>query len=269
VTTATGRPRTRDRRTRPSPPLAYVPLREQPLRRLPQLVAGLVLYGFSLAALVRASLGVNPWSVLYEGVQRHTTLSFGTVSAVVGIAVLLLWIPLGQRPTLGTATNILVLAYASDLGLSVLPEHPGVPARVGLLVGGVLLNGLSVAVYVGARLGPGPRDGLMTGTAARSGRSVRLVRTLIEAVVLLAGLLLGGSVGPGTLLYASAVGPLTQLFLPRFAYRADAGRREPARRSGRRAQVTAAQRPAIRCGWPVRGPRHSPPRGRRPSSDGP
>ncbi|SEG76424.1 Uncharacterized membrane protein YczE [Actinacidiphila yanglinensis] len=208
----------------PLPLLGYVPLRAHPYRRVPQLLLGLAMYGFSLSALVRAALGVNPWSVLYEGVQRHTPLSFGTVGAIVGVLVLLLWIPLRQRPTFGTFANIAVLACSSDLGLALLPPHPGLPARVGLLAGGVVLNGLSVAVYVGARLGPGPRDGLMTGTAAATGWSIRRVRTLMEVTVLVAGALLGGGVGPGTVLYAVAVGPITQFLLPRFAHRTAAER---------------------------------------------
>ncbi|WP_411135790.1 YczE/YyaS/YitT family protein [Streptomyces sp. C10] len=216
-----GRTRLRWSRTRPSPPppLTYVPVGERPLRRLPQLLVGLALYGFSLSVMVRASLGVNPWSVLYEGLENYTSLSFGTISAVLGVLVLLLWIPLKQKPTLGTIANILVLAYSSDLGLSLIPQHFGLPTRAGLLVGGVLLNGLSVAVYVGARFGPGPRDGLMTGASAVTGRSIRLVRTVIEIAVLAVGGLLGGGVGVGTVLYALAVGPVTQFFLPWFAYR--------------------------------------------------
>ncbi|MFC5834763.1 YitT family protein [Nonomuraea insulae] len=209
---------------RPVPRLDYVSLREHPLRRLPQLFAGLALYGLSLSAMVRAALGVNPWSVLYEGLEHHTSLSFGSISAVLGVLVLLLWIPLKQRPTFGTVANIIVLACSSDLGLLLIPEHLGLPARVGLLAGGVLLNGLSVAVYVGARFGPGPRDGLMTGASAVTGRSIRFIRTLIEITVLAAGWLLGGSVGAGTVLYAVAVGPITQFFLPWFTYR---GRAEP------------------------------------------
>ncbi|WP_433438349.1 YczE/YyaS/YitT family protein [Nonomuraea sp. CA-141351] len=209
------------------PPLTYVPLGRHPLRRLPQLFIGLALYGFSLSVMVRASLGVNPWSVLYEGLTLRTPLSFGTISAVLGVLVLLLWIPLKQRPTFGTVANIVVLAYSSDLGLSLIPEHLGLPARVGMLIGGVLLNGFSVAVYVGARLGPGPRDGLMTGAAATTGRSIRLVRTLIEITVLAAGWLLGGSVGVGTVLYALMVGPTAQFFMPWFAYRGHELQREP------------------------------------------
>ncbi|MFH8609812.1 YitT family protein [Streptomyces sp. NPDC018029] len=199
--------------------ISYVPFHEHPLRRLPQLLLGLALYGFSLSMLVRAALGVNPWSVLYEGLERRTPLSFGTISAVLGVLVLLLWIPLRQRPTFGTFANIAVLAVSSDLGLLVVPNHLGLPARIGLLVAGVVLNGLAVAVYVGARFGPGPRDGLMTGAAAATGCSLRRVRTLIELSVLAVGWLLGGTVGVGTVLYASAVGTVTQHFMPRFAYR--------------------------------------------------
>ncbi|WP_328536339.1 membrane protein YczE [Streptomyces sp. NBC_00344] len=219
-------PRTsRTRTPKAPPPLSRVSFGERPLRRLPQLFTGLALYGFSLALMVRASLGVNPWSVLYEGLERHTSLSFGTISGVVGVLVLLLWIPLKQRPAFGTFANIIVLAYTSDLGLLLVPRHLGIPARGGLLAGGVLLNGLSVAVYVGARFGPGPRDGLMTGAAGATGRSMRSIRTLMEITVLIVGRLLGGNVGAGTVLYALAVGPVTQFFLPWFAYRSTADSR--------------------------------------------
>ncbi len=223
-------------RTSPPPsPLTCVPLGESPLRRLPQLFTGLALYGFSLALTVRASLGVNPWSVLNEGLEHRTSLSFGTVTAVVGALVLLLWIPLEQSPKFGTFANIVVLAYASDLGLLLVPEDLGLPARTGLLVGGVLLNGFSVAVYVGARFGPGPRDGLMTGLSAVTGRSIRLVRTLIEITVLAVGWLLGGTVGAGTVLYALAVGPTAQFFMPWFAYRGVAERTDVLPRTRRTA----------------------------------
>ncbi|MFD1663503.1 YitT family protein [Streptomyces caeni] len=184
--------------------------------------------------MVRASLGVNPWSVLYEGLEHHTSLSFGMISAAVGVVVLLLWIPLRQRPTFGTVANIVVLAYSSDLGLSLIPQHLGLRARTALLAGGVLLNGFSVAVYVGARFGPGPRDGLMTGASAATGRSIRLIRTLIEITVLAVGWVLGGSVGVGTVLYALTVGPITQFFIPRFAYRGrDESRASPTPRRRR------------------------------------
>ncbi|WP_232543913.1 YczE/YyaS/YitT family protein [Streptomyces buecherae] len=206
------------------PPLTYVRLGERPLRRLPQLFAGLALYGFSLAVMVRAALGINPWSVLYEVLERHTSLSFGTISGLVGALVLLLWIPLRQRPTFGTVANIVVLAFSADLGLWLLPADLGLPGRIALLVGGIPLNGLAVAVYVGARCGPGPRDGLMTGASALTGRSLRLVRTLTELTVLAVGWLLGGGVGVGTVAYALTVGTITQLCLPLCAYRTPAER---------------------------------------------
>ncbi|AJE86992.1 hypothetical protein SLNWT_6616 [Streptomyces albus] len=217
-----GRRATRGRS--PLPPLTYVPLGERPLRRFPQLLLGLALYGFSLSAMVRSSLGVNPWSVLYEGLERHTPLSFGMISALLGVLVLLLWIPLKQKPTLGTFANILVVGSSSDLGLWLIPADLGAVERVGLLLGCVVLNGLSIAVYVGARFGPGPRDGLMTGMSAVTKRSIGLVRTLIELTVLAIGWTLGGSVGVGTVAYALLVGPVTQFFLPWFAYRRDSGR---------------------------------------------
>ncbi|MBB5936628.1 membrane protein YczE [Streptomyces zagrosensis] len=212
----------------PTPPsLSYVSLGERPLRRLPQLFVGLALYGFSLALMVRASLGVNPWSVLYEGLEGRTALSFGAISAIVGVLVLLLWVPLKQRLRCGTAANIIVLACSSDLGLLLVPQHLGLPTRIALLVGGVALNGLSVAVYVGARCGPGPRDGLMIGVCAVTGRSIRLVRTVLEVVVLAGGWLLGGTVGVGTVLYALTVGSITQLLMPWCVYRSHAERQAP------------------------------------------
>ncbi|GGQ08993.1 membrane protein YczE [Streptomyces roseolilacinus] len=223
----------RTRRARPSaPPLTYLSLREHPLRRLAQLFTGLALYGFSLSLLVRASLGANPWSVLYEGVAHRTSLGFGTVSAALGVLVLLLWIPLRLRPRLGTFANIVVMACASDAGLALVPEGLGLPARICLLVGGVLLSGLAVAVYVGARLGPGPRDGLMTGTAAMTGCSLRRVRTLMEVVVLASGWALGGTVGVGTALYALVIGPVAQVCLPRFTHPSSSDRAATAGRPG-------------------------------------
>lgn len=239
------------------PPLGYLPLAERPLRRLPQLFLGLTLYGGSLALMVRAGLGLSPWSVLNEGLARRTGLSFGTLTGLVGALVLLLWLPLRQRPTFGTFANIVVLAGSSDLGLRLLPQHLGLPARIGLLAGGVLLNAFAIAVYVGARCGPGPRDGLMTGASAATGRSLRLVRTLIEIGVLVVGRLLGGSVGAGTVLYALAVGPTTQFFLPWFVYRspAEGGRFSPRSLRPRRGSPGGPSRPGS-SRW-VRRPRTS------------
>jgi uncharacterized membrane protein YczE len=182
-------------------------------------VAGLALYGASMAMLTRAHLGLDPWDVLNDGLTKLTGLSFGTMTAVVSVAVLLLWIPLRQRPGIGTVANVVVISVVVDLVRAVLPDQHVLAWQIVLMVGGVALNGLATAVYVGARLGPGPRDGLMTGLAGRTGWSVRLVRTGIELTVLAAGWLLGGSVGVGTVLYALTIGPLTQALLPFVTYR--------------------------------------------------
>ncbi|MGH3517940.1 MAG: YczE/YyaS/YitT family protein [Haloechinothrix sp.] len=191
----------------------------QPSRRLPQLVAGLVLYGTSMAMQTRAGLGLSPWDVLHEGLTNRTGLSFGTITAIVSVAVLMIWVPLRQRLGVGTVANVAIIAVTVDVVRAVLPEQHTPGWQIALLVGGIVLNGLATAAYVGARLGPGPRDGLMTGIAARTGRSIRLVRTGIEVTVLSAGWFLGGTVGIGTVLYALAIGPLTQLFLPTLAWR--------------------------------------------------
>jgi len=182
-------------------------------RRFGQLLAGLFLYGWSMAMLLRSSLGLDPWDVFHEGITRVVPLSFGQVAIVVGALVLLLWIPLRQKPGIGTILNILVIGLAADLGLAVMPAAGDPVGRVLLLVGGVVLNGLAGALYVGARLGPGPRDGLWVALTARTGASIRLVRTLIELTVLGIGWLLGGTVGIGTVLYALAIGPLVQFFM--------------------------------------------------------
>jgi uncharacterized membrane protein YczE len=184
-------------------------------RRLIQLYAGLVLYGVSLALMVRAELGLDPWDVLHQGLADRLPLTFGQVVIVVGALVLLAWIPLRQRPGLGTISNVIVIGLAVDAALAVLPPPDPMAWRITFLVSGVVLNGVATAAYIGARLGPGPRDGLMTGLVARTGRSVRLIRTSIEVGVLATGWLLGGTVGVGTVLYAIAIGPLVHLLLPR------------------------------------------------------
>jgi uncharacterized membrane protein YczE len=200
--------------------LRPIPVTRNPGRRLPQLFCGLVLYAVSMAMQIRSGLGLNPWDVLHEGLTRQTPLSFGLITGITGAVVLLLWIPLRQRPGVGTVANVVVIAAVVDVALALLPAPDALLARIALLMGGIVLNGVATAAYVGARLGPGPRDGLMTGLSARTGRSVRLVRTCIEVAVLACGWLLGGTVGLGTVLYALAIGPLTQAFLPLFAVRA-------------------------------------------------
>jgi uncharacterized membrane protein YczE len=193
-------------------------LRYRPLRRLTQLYAGLVLYGVSMALMIRSGLGLNPWDVFHQGVSQQTHLSIGTVSIIVGASVLLLWIPLRLRPGLGTVSNVVVIGLVVDAALALLPADLPLAARIVLLVTGIVANGAATGLYLGARLGPGPRDGLMTGFAARRpGRSVRLVRTVIEVTVLSLGWLLGGTVGVGTVGYALAIGPLAQFFIPIFA----------------------------------------------------
>jgi uncharacterized membrane protein YczE len=191
-----------------------IPVTTRPVRRLTQLAAGLVLYGVSMALMIRGGLGLDPWDVLHDALSRRTGLTFGTVTGIVGALVLLCWIPLRQRPGVGTVANIVVVALAVDAALAVVGQADAMALRIGLMVAGVVLNGLATAAYIGVRLGPGPRDGLMTGLAARTGVSIRVVRTGIELTVLTAGWLLGGTLGVGTVVYALAIGPLTQAFLP-------------------------------------------------------
>lgn len=186
-------------------------------RRLTQLYAGLALYGASSALLVEAGLGLEPWNVLHQGLAELTGLTIGVVSIIVGAAVLLLWIPLRQRPGLGTVSNVFVVGIAMDATLAAVPAAHSLAVRIPLLVAGIVLNGVANGLYIAARFGPGPRDGLMTGLHRRTGRSIRLMRTGIEIAVVITGFLLGGTVGVGTVLYALAIGPLAQLFLRLFA----------------------------------------------------
>ncbi|MCX8455433.1 YczE/YyaS/YitT family protein [Paenarthrobacter ureafaciens] len=185
-------------------------------RRLTQLLLGLAMYGISLAMFIRAGLGLDPWDVFHQGVSEKTGLSIGVVVIVVSFLVLLLWIPLRQMPGIGTLANAVLVGLFADLGLWLIPEFSHLGGQIALLAGAVALNGIASACYIGARLGPGARDGLMTGLVRRTGWSVRLVRTGIEVTVLAIGWLLGGSVGVGTVVYALAIGPLVQLLLPRF-----------------------------------------------------
>jgi uncharacterized membrane protein YczE len=186
-------------------------------RRLIQLYAGLALYGASSALLVEADLGLEPWNVLHQGLAELTGLTIGVVSIIVGAAVLLLWIPLRQRPGLGTVSNVFVIGLAMDATLALVPDAHSLAVRVPLLLAGIVLNGAATGLYIAARFGPGPRDGLMTGLHRRTGRSIRLMRTGIESAVVVTGFLLGGTIGVGTVLYAVSIGPLAQLFLRVFA----------------------------------------------------
>lgn len=180
-------------------------------------MVGLVLYGVSMALMIESRLGLDPWDVFHQGVAETTGLRFGSVVIITGAVVLLLWIPLRQRPGVGTIANVIVIGVAVEAALAVIPAVDPVPGRIALLTGGILLNGVATGLYIGARLGPGPRDGLMTGYVARNPRrSIRLVRTTIEVTVLAIGWLLGGTVGLGTIAYALAIGPLAHVFIPLF-----------------------------------------------------
>lgn len=178
----------------------------------------LLLYGVSIAMVVRAGLGVFPWDVLHQGIARRTPFSLGTVTVAVSLVVLLAWLPLRQRPGVGTVANVLVIGLVVDPAVALIPAPRAAPLRVLLMLAGVLLNAAATAAYLGVQLGPGPRDGLMTGLVRRTGGSVRLVRTGIELGVVTLGWLLGGTLGVGTVLYAVGVGPVVQVLLPRVSF---------------------------------------------------
>jgi uncharacterized membrane protein YczE len=191
-------------------------MRPPRVRRLTQLYAGLLLYGVSDSMLLLAGLGVDPWDVLHQGLSRRLGLGVGTWAVIVGVLVLLLWIPLRQRPGFGTLSNVVVIGLVIDAMLATVPPVHGLAARVLVMVSGVVLNGIATGAYIGAGLGPGPRDGLMTGMAAR-GHSIRVVRTSIEVTVLVTGWLLGGTVGVGTVVYALGIGPIAHVSIPLLA----------------------------------------------------
>lgn len=186
-------------------------------RRLAQLYAGLVLFGVSMALLVRSRLGNMPWDVLHQGLVRQVGGTIGQWSIAVGALVLLAWIPLRERPGLGTVSNVVLIGASVDATLALLPVAGPMPARVAFMAAGIVLNAIATALYVGAHLGPGPRDGLMTGFVRRTGASVRLVKTLIEVTVVLAGWAMGGTLGVGTAVFVLTIGPLVQVFLHRLA----------------------------------------------------
>ncbi len=185
-------------------------------RRLIQLFLGLCLYGFSIALMVRAGLGLTSWDVFHQGLAGRTGLTLGTIVIIVGAVVLLLWIPLRQRPGIGTISNVFMIGIAADAGLWLIEPATSLAAGWAMLLTGIFLNGAAGGAYIGAGLGPGPRDGLMTGFVARTGGSIRLVRTVIEVLVVAAGWAMGGTLGIGTVLYAVAIGPILHRMLPAF-----------------------------------------------------
>lgn len=186
-------------------------------RRVPRLLLGLVLFGVGIACMVRADLGLSPWDVLHQGVANRTSLSIGTVAVLTSLVVLVLWTPLRERPGIGTLANAVIIGPVVDLTLALVPPMTALPPRIGLMLAGPVLVAIGSGFYIGAGLGPGPRDGLMTGLARRGWR-VGPVRAGIEAIVLVLGWLLGGTVGVGTVVFTVGIGPLVQVFLPRLAW---------------------------------------------------
>jgi uncharacterized membrane protein YczE len=184
------------------------------IRRVLQLLVGLVLYGAGCALTVEAGLGVDPWTVFAQGLSIHTGIGIGWITNIVGFLVLLLWIPLRQKPGIGTVANILLVGTSMQVALWVMPPVAGIAAQIGVLVGGILLVALASGLYIGGRFGPGPRDGLMTGLHARFGWPIWACRALVEVSVLAIGWVLGGTVGIGTVLFAALIGPLVHIALP-------------------------------------------------------
>lgn len=193
-------------------------------RRMTVLLLGLFLYGFTMAMLVESTLGLDPWDVFHEGVANRVPLSFGQVVIATGAVVLLLWIPLRQRPGIGTVLNVVIIGLAADFGIWLIDQPDHLVWRALLLVGGVVGNGFAGALYISANLGSGPRDGLWLALVRRTGRSIRFWRTSIELTVLVIGFVLGGTVGVGTVLYALAIGPLVQFFIALLPDRTSAAR---------------------------------------------
>ena len=188
-------------------------------RRLIQLLVGLFLYGIAIALMVRAGIGLSPWDVLAQGLSFKTGIAFGWITNLVGLVVLAFWIPLRQRPGLGTILNVLLIGPSAQLGLDLLPQQTELWAQVLFFAAGLALLAVATGLYIGPRMGPGPRDGLMTGLHARTGRPIWMVRTAIEVTALIIGWVLGGNVGVGTLAFALLVGPLCSITLPFFAIR--------------------------------------------------
>lgn len=206
-------------------------------RRVLQLLIGLALYGAGCAMTVEAGLGVDPWTVFAQGLSVRTGIGIGWITNIVGFLVLLLWIPLRQKPGVGTIANILLVGTSMQIVVTIFPPVDGVVAQFATLLGGIVLVAIASGLYIGARFGPGPRDGLMTGLHARLGWPIWLCRVAVEVTVLLVGWLLGGTVGIGTVLFAALIGPLVHLALPLFDTRRRAGRHAAPART---AQVSPA-----------------------------
>lgn len=183
------------------------------LPRLPGLLLGLVLFGIGIALMADADMGLGPWEVFHQGIARMTGLQLGTVSILLGVPILLAWYPLGERPGVGTLINIVLVGTATNVALGVIPAAEGQPQQLLMMIAGVVTIAIGSGLYLASDLGPGPRDGLMTGLHFRFGWSIRRSRTAIEVSVLILGFLLGGTVGLGTVLFALGIGPLVQVAL--------------------------------------------------------
>jgi uncharacterized membrane protein YczE len=183
-------------------------------RRIAQLLVGLFAYGFAIAMMIKAALGISPWDVLSQGIVLHTGLNYAVITNVVGALVLLLWIPIRQKPGIGTLANVLLIGPSIEVGLWLLPDLSDLVPRILLFAGGLVLLAVATGLYIGARFGPGPRDGLMTGIHRRTGLPIWIVRTSIEVTVVAIGWLLGGNAGLGTVAFALLIGPMVNVTIP-------------------------------------------------------
>jgi uncharacterized membrane protein YczE len=220
-------------------------------RRIIQLFVGLYLYGLGIALIVRGELGVAPWDVLTQGIAKQTGLGFGLITIITSGIVLLLWIPIRQRPGFGTLMNALLVGPFADLSLWMIPTGLDLWARILMLLGGILVLAVATGLYIGAHFGPGPRDGLMTGLHRRTGWRIWIVRTGIEVTVLITGFLLGGNVGVGTLAFALLIGPLCGYAIPLFAVKRTTDATAPAAHTARARRRTPSRRTAPTRATPV------------------
>lgn len=204
----------------------FIPVRGKNLRRrFVQLIIGLVLFGVGIAMMLQSRLGLPPWDVLHQGLTEEFGITVGIWSIIISVAILVLWLPLREKYGVGTVLNAIIIGVVIDIGALVIPQPESVWWNIVLMLGGIVLIGLASGMYIGANLGPGPRDGLMTAIARR-GPSIRLTRWGLEVVVLITGILLGGTFGVGTIAFAVFIGPIVQFFLPRWSI--DTGRPEDA-----------------------------------------
>ena len=198
------------------------------LPRLPGLLVGLIAFGIGIALMARSGLGLGPWEAFHQGLGNHLGVPLGTIGIALGIPILALWWPLGERPGIGTVLNVVFIGSSTNVGLAVLPAASGVAAQLAELLAGIAVIAIGSGLYLAADLGPGPRDGLMTGLHHRFGWSIRRARTTVELTVLVLGYLLGGTIGLGTVLFALGIGPLVQVSLAVFDREGRVGRRERA-----------------------------------------